>query len=378
MDELLRFLANNIPLFSICAVMLFIAIRNFKLRRNESIFFIVFTIILLLLAVVVEMEKFSQRIGNVVSGTIFTCLGYILRPSLLFIFILLANMEYKRRKLFYLITLIPLGVVALVYLIPLFMGVPFLRTLVFYYEANPDGTASFMRGTFLNFTSHVLSLFYLCILIYVSTMRFHGKHRRDGVVLIICVVIIFITVLTEVLTGRSDLLNIVCGICMMINYIFILSVNSSRDPLTNLYDRRTYYEDISRYKSLVNGIIQVDMNGLKYINDNYGHNSGDQALLIIASILENSADKGDMCVYRLSGDEFLILMFQGKKECLEKTVSFIQEKMHETNYAIAMGHYFIEKNENISYEVAMKKAEERMYADKANYYISNGIDRRKQ
>ena len=53
-------------------------------------------------------------------------------------------------------------------------------------------------------------------------------------------------------------------------------------------------------------------------------------------------------------------------------------KKNKTNYSIAMGHYFIEKDENISYEAAMKKAEELMYADKANYYISNGLDRRRQ
>ena len=375
--ELLHYLANNIPLFSICVVMLFIAIRNYKLRRRESIYFIVFTIILLALSVVVEMERYSQRTGHPTMGTIFTSLGYILRPSLLFIFILLANMDYRRSKKFYIINLIPLGIVLIVYLIPLFMNVPALRTLVFYYEMQSDGTAKFMRGTFLNFTSHAISFFYLAILVYVSTMRFSGKHRRDGVVLIICVAIILITVTTEVLTGRNDLLNVVCGICMMINYIFILSVNSSRDTLTNLYDRRTYEEDVSRYKNLVNGIVQIDMNGLKYVNDNYGHNSGDQALLIIASNLERNVDKGEMCAYRLSGDEFLILMYQGKKESLEKAVNNIKEGMKNTNYSIAIGYYFIEKGENISFEEAMKKAEERMYSDKEVFYQETGYDRRK-
>lgn len=376
--EFLDYLANNIPLFSICVVMLFIAIRNFKLRKNESIYFISFTVVLLVLSVVVEMENYAKASGNVILGTIFSSLGYVLRPALLIIFIMLANMEFKRSRKFYLITLIPLGIIFLIYLIPLFINVPALRNLVFYYEEQGDGTAKFIRGTPLNFASHVLSIFYLAILVYVSTMRFHGKHRRDGLVLIICVAIILTTVLVEVFTSRNDLLNIVCGICMMINYIFILSVNSSKDPLTNLYDRRTYYEDISRYKDLVNGIIQIDMNGLKYLNDNFGHNSGDQALLIIGNVLENNTEKGVMCSYRLSGDEFLILMFQGKEETLTQTVTAIKEAMKDTEYSIAVGYYFIKKGENISFENAMKEAEKLMYIDKNNYYQATGFDRRQQ
>ena len=287
-------------------------------------------------------------------------------------------MEYKRTRAFYLLTLIPLGINFIIYLIPLFVGVPALRGLIFYYEAVGDGTATFNRGTFLNFTSHAISLFYLGILVYVSTMRFQGKHRRDGIVLIICVAIIFVTVTTEVLTNRNDLLNVVCGVCMMINYIFILSVNSSRDPLTNLYDRRTYYEDVARFKSQIKGIIQIDVNGLKYLNDNYGHDAGDKALLTVGHILENSIHNAEMCVYHLSGDEFLILMFQGKNEALEKTVSDIKLAVEETEYSVAIGYYFVNRNENVTYEVALKKAEELMYSDKERYYEISGNDRRRR
>ena len=376
--EFLKYLANNIPLFSVCATMIYIAFRNLRLRRRESIYFLAFSTILVILSVVVEMEKYSQKMGYVMVGTIFTSFGYIIRPSLLFIFILLANMEYKRTKVFYLIMFIPLLVNLIIYLIPLFTEVEAFRELVFYYQPVEDGKAEFVRGTFLNFTSHAVSLFYLGILVYVSTMRFQGKHRRDGVVLIICVAIIFITVLTEVLTHRNDLLNIVCGICMMINYIFILSVNSSRDPLTNLYDRRTYYEDIARFKHQIKGVIQIDVNGLKHLNDTYGHDAGDNALLTVSRILEKNLGNAEMCAYHLSGDEFLIIMYQGKNEVLERTVENIRAEVSETEYSVAVGYYFVNKNENITYEVALKKAEELMYSDKERYYQISGNDRRRR
>ena len=374
--ELLNYLANNVPLFCISAVMLFLSFRNIKIRKRESIYFIIFTAVVLFLSVVVELEKYSQRIGNVALGTIFTSIGYISRPILLFVFVLLANMEQKMSKRSYYILGIPLIINTLVYLLPLFICVPGISKLVFYYQANSDGTASFMRGSFLNFTSHIISIFYLLALVYVSTIRFHGKHRRDGLVIVLCVFMITITVVVEMLTNRNDLLNIVCEICAMINYIFIISINTSKDPLTNIYDRRTYYEDISKYKSLVNGIIQMDMNGLKFLNDNYGHDAGDTALSSIASLFEGSINKNNMCAYRLSGDEFLVLMFDGKKSDLEETVKIIQEKIEKSRYSVAIGYIYYDKNADTTYEEAMKKAEELMYIDKDKYYKNSKQERR--
>lgn len=375
--DVFSYLANNVPLFSVCAVMIFLAVRNFKIRTKESILFLVFTTIVLYLSIVVAFEKYSQRAGEVILGTVFTSMGYIFRPVLLYIFILLTNMDQVRSKKFYLILGIPLIVNIVIYLFPFFFGVDALSKLVFYYQSNVDGTASFIRGTFLNFTSHVVSVLYLLALLYVSTRRFYGKHRRDGLVLVLCVAIIIVTVIVEMLANRNDLLNVVSEICAMINYIFIISVNSSKDPLTNLYDRRTYYEDISRYRDLVNGIVQIDMNELKFLNDNYGHEAGDVALSELADIFESSINRSTMCVYRLSGDEFLILMYQGKKESLEETVSLIKDKMSQSSYSAAIGCLYYEKSDNLSYKDALKKAEELMYQDKTNHYIESGHDRRK-
>ena len=351
----------NIPLFTISIVMAFLAIRNLRVRKKESTLFLVFTAIVLVLSVVVFIEKYSQAKGLPELGTVFTAIGYILRPILLYIFVLLTNMEFKRGRGFYLMVSIPLLVNLLVYLLPIiFMKVEPLAKLIFYYQMNEDGvTASFMRGTFLNFVSHAICLFYLGVSIYVSTVRFHGKHRRDGTVIIMCVVLVLGTVIAEMVTGRNDLLNIVCEICAMVNYIFIMTINSSRDPLTNLYDRRTYLEDLSRYKDYVNGVVMIDMNELKFVNDNYGHQTGDEALNILAKIFESSVDQSIMCAYRVSGDEFTILMFQGKIEQLETTFSKFRVKMREEKYSAAIGSCFIvKKTGDITFQEALRKAEE--------------------
>ena len=375
--DLANYFASNVPLFSISIVMIFLSIRNLKVRKKESVLFLVFTMIVLFLSVVVTIEKYSQKAGLPILGTVFTSIGYIFRPILLYIFILLANMDQVRSKKFYIILGTPLLVNFVIYMFPLFFNVEGLAKLVFYYEPLMDGTAKFVRGSFLNFTSHIVCALYLLALIYVSTLRFYGKHRRDGLVLVLCDVIIIATVLTEMVMDRNDLLNIVCEICAMINYIFIMSINSSKDPLTNLYDRRTYYEDISKYQNIVNGVVQIDMNELKFLNDNYGHEAGDVALAKLAEMFETSINRKTMCVYRLSGDEFLILMYQGKKEDLENSVRLIKEKLDKSNYSAAVGYYYYGKEDNVSYKDALKKSEELMYLDKEHYYKDSGHDRRK-
>lgn len=358
--------------------MIFIALKNFRIRKLESSLFIVFSLLVILLSVVVEMETFGKATGRPILATYFTSAGYIVRPILLYVFVLLANMNDRRWKYFYHLCVGLLILNAIVFILPLFTNVSALSHLVFYYELNGDGSASFHRGTFLNFTSHIVSVFFLGVIIYISMVRFHGKHRKDGLVLLICAAFITATVLVETFTGRNDLLNLICEICAIVNYVFIVSVNTSRDFLTGLYDRRTFYEDSTKYRSSINGVIEIDMNGLKFINDHYGHLEGDKALAEIAKVFLSCIDRRTMFVYRLSGDEFIILMIKGKKETLERTVSLIQEEMEKSKYSIAIGARFIEEGEKLSFEELIKEGERLMYEDKSKFYKETGYERRGQ
>ena len=375
--DLLNHIISNIPLISVSVVMFYLAIRNIRVRRNESIYFILFTSIVLILSLVIEAEKHGTNHNDIVLATVFSSFGYILRPVLLFLFVFLANLETKHSQKFYLLWGIPLVVNFFIYMIPLFINVPWMNKLVFYYEQGSEGVLVFHRGSFLNFTSHFISAGYIGLLIYLTTIKFHSKHRRDAIIMFICAGIIVGTVTAETLTSRTDLLNVTCAICALVNYIFIVTVSSAKDSLTQLYDRRTYEEDTSKYRELINGVIQIDMNGLKYINDNFGHDAGDVALITLARVFLESIERSSMCIYRLSGDEFVILMFNGKKENLEETVSLIKERINKTNYRAAIGSYFIDKNSTATFEEALRVSEELMYVDKATYYQSAGIDRRK-
>ncbi len=70
-------------------------------------------------------------------------------------------------------------------------------------------------------------------------------------------------------------------------------------------------------------------------------------------------------------------MFKGKKEELDKVVETIKEKMKESKYSVAIGHYFIEKSDEVTFEDALKKSEDLMYLDKGRYYQETGHNRRR-
>lgn len=85
-----------------------------------------------------------------------------------------------------------------------------------------------------------------------------------------------------------------------------------RDALTGIYNRRGFYnhavkaiEDCRNSdKSIV--LFSVDMDGLKKINDTYGHHEGDNAIVSIAKALTEAAQNDEICA-RFGGDEFLVL-----------------------------------------------------------------------
>ncbi len=88
--------------------------------------------------------------------------------------------------------------------------------------------------------------------------------------------------------------------------------NYERDQLTGLYNRNGFYKKLGRFfdkQDLDLSVIFIDMDGLKGINDTYGHSEGDEALQSIADVI--AGDAKDEIDARIGGDEFVIV-FAGK------------------------------------------------------------------
>jgi len=109
-----------------------------------------------------------------------------------------------------------------------------------------------------------------------------------------------------------------------------LRVQAFVDPLTGLSNRRALQLDLVREIARANrygrrfSLMVVDLDGLKQVNDNEGHNAGDDRLRALASALHQVLRVGD-AAYRIGGDEFVILL----PETDEERVRLVAERAME-------------------------------------------------
>nr|WP_320024474.1 HD domain-containing phosphohydrolase [uncultured Acetobacterium sp.] len=145
---------------------------------------------------------------------------------------------------------------------------------------------------------------------------------------------------------------------------------SNHDYLTEVYNRR-YYEEalerIDREENLPLSLVISDVNGLKLINESFGHVLGDELLKKVADvILEESRDKD--IVARLSGDEFIILLpktneLETAKIVKRMKTAAMKESIGTINFSISFG-YETKTNMNQDIQEILKNAEDNMYRHK--------------
>lgn len=108
-----------------------------------------------------------------------------------------------------------------------------------------------------------------------------------------------------------------------------LKISATVDEMTGTYNRKTGLRELEKIlarsdPSKTYCIAFVDIDGLKTINDNYGHSEGDYTIKSIAKVLLSSIRSSDM-VCRYGGDEFLIIF----KDCTEEVAETIITRMCE-------------------------------------------------
>jgi len=149
-----------------------------------------------------------------------------------------------------------------------------------------------------------------------------------------------------------------------------LDYMSYHDTLTGLKNRTFLEEKIDGVRKngdLPMSIIIADINGLKLVNDAYGHKMGDRILVRVARVLEgNSREKDVIC--RWGGDEFVILLPQTKRNEAEEVGKKIKEACNReyiNGLPISISWGTGEKvNEEKDIEAVLKEAEDQMYRHK--------------
>ena len=146
-------------------------------------------------------------------------------------------------------------------------------------------------------------------------------------------------------------------------------VDSTTDALTGVKNRKGYYEDLERFAALPDaanrtvGIVYMDINGLKEVNDEEDHTAGD---LLIKNVVETAKQVFyDAELYRMGGDEFIILSFDESESSLGKKVMKLKTCWTE-NVSASLGMVLTKGMENI--EAGVAAADRNMYEEKTKYY----------
>jgi diguanylate cyclase (GGDEF)-like protein len=115
----------------------------------------------------------------------------------------------------------------------------------------------------------------------------------------------------------------------------------------------------------------VDVDGLKAINDSFGHRAGDEALIQVADLLSSGVRKSDVCA-RIGGDEFGILLENADEDSAHETASRLIDMIaacefvhngDELPLSVAIGVGLIDSSDTA--DSVMARADEAMYRRKA-------------
>ena len=151
------------------------------------------------------------------------------------------------------------------------------------------------------------------------------------------------------------------------------------DTLTGLYNRAGFFKfgnqkwEEYRRKNKQIALLFMDVDGLKIVNDTYGHEEGDKLIKTVADTLRKCMHSGDL-IMRYGGDEFVIMLEKGSDIYAQEYVDDINESLAIHNrlskrpykVSVSIGIHLVDFTENKSLQEAIEQADHDMYIQKKN------------
>ena len=159
----------------------------------------------------------------------------------------------------------------------------------------------------------------------------------------------------------------------------LLQNQASRDPLTSIYNRRYFEEEVKKQITKLKkaktpfSVLMIDADHFKKVNDNYGHKIGDKVLIELAAKIEKDLRDQDI-VARYGGEEFVVFLPESTSEQAQKVAERLRESIshivvrtddnQEVRFTVSVGVTSSNISENI--ETLIKTADEALYKAKQN------------
>lgn len=345
------YLVNNyVFLFELVALLIMLRISAHVSSSNKK-YTITVVCLLFIESIASALEIWTQSFESYnVARPMLTACKYSIYPVIIFI-LMQITIEKKTSKLKTLLYLIPE-----IICVPLFFTSQWTKLVVYYTDTNH------YKGGPLMYLPYILFGIYMALFLVYNIIYFkhYAKSTRHVVIFIVAGSLLGIIVYMSYLEQYDFTDIFTAGIVLyyLCFYIHLAKI----DPLTSLLNRQSYYQDMKSHNDSITGAASIDMNNLKTINDSQGHEAGDLAIITISDVLwKNCGRKG--IVYRIGGDEFVVLYSNASEEEVKESISNMRTKMSETAYSCAYGYHMRLKGESI--DDVVNQADHKMYEDKA-------------
>jgi diguanylate cyclase (GGDEF)-like protein len=215
---------------------------------------------------------------------------------------------------------------------------------------------SFYRNP-LGYTPYVVTILYIVLLFFFTIKKISKTSLQEDIALVFIPVTAMIAAVMS-FYDHDEVVNLTYGAEILLYYLYVYTQYTKRDALTGLLNRQAFYRDTEKGNYSISGVISIDMNYLKQINDTHGHHAGDKALKSVAKCFVDAIGSTDR-VYRIGGDEFVVLCKDRSQEDIEKLAEEMRSAVTQSGYSCAFG---ICSGDTV--KKMIKQADRLMYGDK--------------
>ncbi len=297
------------------------------LLNRAFLFMSVIVFIELLVEAATCLFNNNPSVVYVMFSNMFSILLFILAPVISITFLLFIELVVypvtQTTKLIRILLFTPLVIQAILSLTSPFLG--------FYFYVDIDGVyhrgSLFLLSAFITYGYLITGIFYII---------YHRKKiiRSDQFLLLIIGAVPIIGGILQSMFYGLLMMWSSAAFALVLSYIFLQERMIHLDILTSTWARESFYFTFSRRirknPSDVFGAIYFDIDGLKEINDQYGHDEGDKAIQKIVSIIKNTI-RLKYNIARLGGDEFIIALETANRDVISKILSDIKTNMNTYN-----------------------------------------------
>ena len=364
MGELIKqyILYNWILILILVAFVIVLATTVFLQKKSVRRLYVIIGVVFALSITVFLEYYYKDDINYRALRMVLTAIRYSATPFII-AQIIFALIKKARAFVF-----IPAVVLLILNIVSAIVGIVSDVTIVFNID---KATNELLRGEgaliLIAYLPFVVVGIYCALLIYVLIKR--SNKRFLEIIPIIFLVVAFLSGLVFPFIFESEYLKIFCptiATALFVYYVFMIIQLTKKDALTGLLNRQAYYVETSKDFKDITAIISLDMNGLKKINDTYGHDAGDEALITLGLCFAKAC-KARQSAYRMGGDEFAIVCRKTNDEEVEKLIDRIKKYVSETKYTCSIGCSYQKEGFN-DLDSLLKSSDEKMYLDKAEFY----------